>query len=160
MYGEQINEIRMNMYLKVLIDIKSNELTKIAYEIIHDVKIRRMPLPADFLKYFNKSLDVTAEAILRLNKIKQAVLKFGYPNPTEAKEFLQDIWEDVKAIGGWMYLCTDKDCDLNNPTIYAQKRDLIKSNLEFKKITKIKETGSVNKRINNSDSKMIDGGSV
>lgn len=127
LYGEKMTEVRLRSYLLVLCEISEPELNLAYKKIINDPTIRKLPLPGQIRAAARPVLDDKSEAIRRLNLIKKAISSFGYPDPNGAKEWLGEVWQDVERMGGWKHLCEDRSANLNDSTIYAQKRDEVKS---------------------------------
>lgn len=126
-FGVNMTKTRLNAYIDALENVTLKEVEKAYKLILNDHHRRFMPLPGEILEYINPTLNEKDEAILIINNIKLAVKKFGWHDATGAKSFLKNDWDNVIKLGGWKYICEDPTCNLNNPTIYAQKRDLVKS---------------------------------
>ena len=144
LYGERLTETRLKIYLEVLRDITNPELKKAYMSIINNPWIKKMPLPGEIRNAARPKLDSKDEAIRRINLIKEAVRKFGWPEPKEARAYLGDVWNDVEMLGGWSHICENPELNLNDPIIYAQRRDELKSFVESRRqgITDYQLTGT------------------
>lgn len=64
----------------------------------------KFPLPGEIIRFIaGNDDDYALESAL---KIIRSVEKFGWPNPTEAHQFIGELgWSVVQAYGGWVNVC-------------------------------------------------------
>lgn len=63
------------------------------------------------------------ESIEAVNRVKQAVPRFGRYRGDEAKEFIGELgWEVVQKWGGWGHLCENLGASIGETTFTAQAR--------------------------------------
>jgi hypothetical protein len=131
MYGKDIPQIALKIMLDAVSDISGNEIMIALEEWSKNSKQNRHPLPGELREILRKELSIDAKANESANKIRQAITKFGWPEPDKAKEFMGDLaWAIVIRFGGWQYICQNHGVDLNPLTFHAQARDSAKSILE------------------------------
>jgi len=84
---------------------------------------KSFPYPADIrAKIFPENSDKD-DAQDVANFVISAVSKFGYTNPTKAKEYIGDLgWEVVSRMGGWKHLCETLTLE-NEGMLRAQIRE-------------------------------------
>lgn len=130
-YGEDMTETRLDAYLKIIDHLTIKDCERAFIVITKNPDIKRMPLPAQILEAARPKLNSREEAIRRLAKIKEAIRKFGWPSPNDAKKFLGElIWNDVMRMGGWKHMCESPDANINDTTVYAQLRDGLTSSVQ------------------------------
>lgn len=101
-------------------------------------KNTQFPAPARLNEYLRPQTSKDARAQEIASRIRESISKFGYTNPEEAKAYIGEIgWTVVKRFGGWQSLCEDAGVSLNVDTLYAQSRELAKSQIELDEQGKI-----------------------
>ena len=126
-YGDVFSELRLETYCNMLRDIPIHRLSQAIQEILANPNQRRMPLPAEIRARASGEVSSDQEAVLASNRIVEAMHKFGYPNPTEARRFMGELaWSVVESEGGWESLCERTTAD-HLPALKAQWRELAKA---------------------------------
>jgi hypothetical protein len=102
--------------------------------LIHAAKIwrdnpdnNRCPIPANLIQIINPTPSAQGEAVEVMNRIWEAIGKFGWPNPDGAKEFIGELgWTVVQRYGGWAALCNEANSS-EAGIMKAQLRESVKS---------------------------------
>jgi hypothetical protein len=127
-YNRQINDDAIKMYVNDLADLSFEKVCEAMDEYRKNSNHRFMWLPAQIREIVSptpKTKDVARMAALQ---IRSAITKFGWSNPTQAKEFIGPRgWEYVERFGGWVYLCENLGVTLSETTFFAQFRDSVES---------------------------------
>jgi len=132
MYNSQLSELTLRMWSQEYQNIPPEKLRE-AYRSIRKGR-RQIPLPADVFDALKPEAAPEAQAIESVNRILLAINRFGYPNPTEAKEFIGELgWLVVKDYGGWDSLCANMGVEYSEQTFRAQARESIKSKMNLAK---------------------------
>ena len=125
--GRQLTEAGIKHYLQFLDDIDTGTVVWALQELIKTES--RMPTVADIRRIAKPEESITVEhdAIEASNRIVQAMGKYGWINPEQAKEFIGELgWAVVQREGGWRNVCEHtKTEDL--PITKAQWRNLAKA---------------------------------
>lgn len=125
-YGKEFPDYILKMYAADLADIPLGQL-KNAFDVYRrNSKNRTFPIPAQIREIIFPEESENLEAVNSSNKIWNAIGKFGWSNPEEAKSFLGELWELVKFQGGWKNLC--QESNQAQPEIFkAQLRESCKA---------------------------------
>jgi hypothetical protein len=130
-YGVSLTSSRLRGYLESLKVLSFDELQGAYNRLLQDDRVKRFPLPGEIISAAKPALSERDEAIWRLERIKEAIRQYGWAQPEQAREWLGDVlWADVRSMGGWMYLCSSPEANLNDSTIYAQRRDQLTSRVQ------------------------------
>jgi hypothetical protein len=90
----------------------------------------RFPLPGQIREIVCPEISSENEALEASARIIQAVTKFGWPNPNEAKLFIGLLgWRVVERFGGWTQVCNSMD-NGNITALQAQFRNLARATTE------------------------------
>lgn len=92
---------------------------------MRDQKNKTFPSPMALRPYLEPELDSDTRGKLAAARVIEAVSKFGYTNPTEAKQYIGELgWNAVSRFGGWTYVCENLGVTIQITTFQAQARDL------------------------------------
>lgn len=126
-YGTTLSDQRLQLYADLLSDIPFPVLTEAARAIMRDPNIRQFPLPAQIREKAMPGANPEHEAIEAVNRIVEAMNRFGWPDPTGARAFIGELgWMVVERSGGWSLLCEGVTMD-QLPSYRAQWRELAKA---------------------------------
>lgn len=108
------------------------EKIKSAYKhFMSTAKASHFPMPGQIIEILNPTLSNEAKANQIARMIPEAISKFGWSNPSEAKEYIGEIgWHIVQSKGGWLDVCNYHGSEWDVGTFHAQARDSAKSILE------------------------------
>lgn len=127
-FGDEMTEVRLKMYLKVLKVLSLDELKLGCQKLMQEQTTRKMPLPAELIRAVNPHLTDKEKAILSLDRIQKAIVRFGYNQGEEAHQALNEPeWAYVKSRGGWSRLCSDRVNNLGNSSTFAQARQSLET---------------------------------
>jgi hypothetical protein len=102
-----------------------------------DYKNKSWPRPSDIkrLLEFDLSDSTKAEQVARL--IPEAISKFGWPRPSEARAYIGEVgWTIVQSYGGWLEVCSHCGELWNRQVFHAQVRESAKAILESSSLEK------------------------
>lgn len=127
-YGVNLNEARLQIYCDILLPYGPGSVDAAVSSLIRDPRVRAFPLPAQILERIGgTTLDPDLEAVEASNRILQAIEKYGWARPIEAKMFIGSLgWLVVEREGGWEKVCENTMVD-NMPQFKAQWRELAKA---------------------------------
>ena len=127
--GINLTKLRLSAYQDALKELSPAEI-KTAYEfLIRDPDLKFMPPPGKIIQAALQKLDPRKAALISLTRLKTAVVKFGWPRPEEAMDFLSpEEWDFVGRSGGWQKFCELPENNINDSTVYAQMRDSLEAN--------------------------------
>lgn len=126
-YGESLTPQRLNMFAEVLSDLSPEEVAAAIQNCTRDPRITRMPLPANLRQAVRPASNPDHEALEASNRIVEALEKFGWNNPRDARTFIGELgWIVVQREGGWEALCEATSTRMI-PTLKAQWRELAKA---------------------------------
>ena len=126
-YGEQLSEMRLELYCQALSGITRQELVRAAGEVMRDPKVMRFPLPAVLLERIRPAANPEHDALEASSRIVQAISDYGWTNPGPARAFIGELgWRVVEREGGWETLC-EKVRSEQIPTYRAQWRESAKA---------------------------------
>ena len=131
-YDAQMNEIKLRLYADALKGISMEDIRRAQIAYREEKGRRMMPMPADIKAFLNKEMDPRALAIATVGKIKEAISKFGWPQPTKAREHIgEDGWRVIERYGGWQAVCEKPELNIHEPNVTAQMRDAIEADLKL-----------------------------
>lgn len=121
----------LRMMVSDLADLDFNEVMEAIDSYRREPENRTFPLPAKLRIIINPVQSKESLANESASRIRAAISKFGYWQPTEAKNYIGELgWQIVERNGGWQYLCENHGVELDPLIFHAQARDLAKSMLE------------------------------
>lgn len=131
MYGKELGRAALKIMLDSIDELDAGDVLQVFNEWSRTSKQNRHPLPAEVHSLAKKELSSEAMSNEAANRIRMAIVKFGYNNPADAKEFMGSLaWAVVVRFGGWEYICENHGVLLSPLTFHAQARDSAKSILE------------------------------
>lgn len=119
-YGITLSPNQLSMYAEDLQDLSPQEL-KICIKIIRTTS-NYFPRPSVILEaargnYKDHGIELS-------NRIIEAMTKFGWSNPDQAKNHIGELgWKIVQQAGGWARIC-ETSSDEQLPILRAQWREL------------------------------------
>lgn len=138
LYGHSVTLENVRQFIDILQKFSPGtyqEYMKAFTRFATDKKNQRFPIPAQIIALMGDQLSVETQAVECASRIRAAVGKFGWAQPTEAKNYIGDLgWLVVGRSGGWTYLCENLGASLSVLTYQAQARELAKSLLEQNKL--------------------------
>lgn len=131
-YGRQLSPETVTMMAGDLSDLPL-EAIKSAYDHYRrDDKVFRFPLPAQIRAIVTPIADPDSQAQEAAGRVIQAIGKYGWPHPTQARAYIGELgWRAVERFGGWLFLCENVGVEINQTTIYAQIRDLTRATVKL-----------------------------
>lgn len=133
-YQRTMNAQLLAIYLEDFKNFDEDQVINAFRQYRKDSKNNFFPRPAQIIELIQPTASPEAQAIESVNRILLAINRFGYPNPTEAKEFIGELgWLVVKDYGGWDSLCANMGVEYSEQTFRAQARDSIKSKMNLAK---------------------------
>jgi hypothetical protein len=131
-YSKQITKEVISMMVDDFNGFTAQEVLAAYKAYRQDPRNRTFPLPAQIIKLIAPEAtneDLAKEAAAR---VIQAVTRFGWPNPDEARNFIGTLgWRAVERFGGWSTICQSLGVTVSPDTFYAQIRDLCRSTREL-----------------------------
>src|SRR3990167_4029052 len=92
---------------------------------------RKPPMPYDLIKIADPKPDDDFVAREIAARIVGSVPKLGYPNGSEARDYIGEVgWGVVQRMGGWSYVCETMGVSTDPSTFQAQAREIIKGHLQ------------------------------
>lgn len=132
-YDAQMNPVKLEMYIRQLSGLHISQVEKAMEHFRLEPGRRLMPMPADLQAQVDKKLDPKDVARITAPRIVQAIKRFGWPNPTQAEEFIgPEGWIVVQQRGGWKKVCETMMED-QEAIFIAQARDTIESNIKIQR---------------------------
>lgn len=131
MYGKDLQPMTLKIMLDAVDDLEASSVVNALHEWTRTSKSSRHPLPAEIRTIVKPELSPDAVANEAASRIRAAIAKHGWANPTEAREYIGDLgWKIVERCGGWLYICENHGVELNPLTFHAQARDQAKAIIE------------------------------
>lgn len=134
-YDYDMSAQKLGMFAEDLEDIDPGILAEAIKAIRKDPTVRFFPRPAQIReRIFGNPEDQAEEAA---GKIHQAIVKFGWARPEEARGFMGEIaWHVVGRCGGWQKLC-EATYDDQIPILKAQWRKAAASHVRTESVQRI-----------------------
>ena len=105
-YGRPAEDGVLAMYIEDLEEFSLDKISNAIKEIRRDPKIRSMPLIADIRSKCCPQENNKGSATIAVGRIIEAITKFGWPNPKEAREYIGELgWTIVERNGSWEEVC-------------------------------------------------------
>lgn len=170
LYGKDLTKDQVTGFINALLNFMPDTFENYlrAFDAYaSDVKNKFFPAPVALRAYLQPEASPDAVANEVASKIRQAISKFGWPNPEDARAFIGELgWKVVERSGGWVYLCENHGVELSPLTYFAQSRDLTKSILENSKLGTFdspialpmnrRDDRSISDRVNEQKNNLID----
>ena len=149
-YNRTLSKPLLNMYLEDLEDLPPAAILEAYRAWRRNAKNTQFPLPAQIRNMIQPEVDDDSLAKDAASRILEAVVKFGWNNPTEAKAYVGDLaWAVVVRFGGWDYVSRNMGtANLNIGTFQAQARDIAKTQIVFAKAGRLNEAPSLPEPVN------------
>lgn len=117
--------------------------SKVSKAIIHVMLNRRandrMPSIRDLRELVQPEVSPEQDAVEAVARIGEAMTKFGWANPKDARKFIGELgWVIVEREGGWESICEKTTLD-KLPTLRAQWREMAKAVTARAKAGKLNE---------------------
>ena len=128
-YRQNISDQVLKMYVYDTKDFTIDEMRK-AFEIYRNSSESNFfPLPGSLKRMIRPEPNEEDESLELASIIFEAVKKFGYINPTKAREFIGELgWSVLEGFGSWAHFCQLLSVE-NQGIIRAQIRDSAKAKL-------------------------------
>jgi len=127
-YGATLTKLAIKSYHMALEEISQKKVNEIFKEILEDDSIKFMPKPGELHGMAKPKLNPKDKAIMSMERIKNAITKFGWPDPEGARNFLNETeWNLITNRGGWNAFCSEPRNNIHDPMIYAQTRESLLS---------------------------------
>lgn len=129
-YDQALDERQLELYVSILGKAPVHIVLQAGQEYMQDSRNARFPMPVHkildrYMPRNPESKDIGRETALR---IREAITKFGWPNPKQAQEHIGKLgWGIVERMGGWQHLCENLGVEIPETTFMAQARDAAES---------------------------------
>lgn len=134
MYGKEINRMALGLLLDAVDDLPANDVAKALKEWVAKSTQQRHPSPAEIREKVRPTPQDKDIAVNTTMRVVEAVKKFGWPNPEDARKFVGEAaWKVVCSFGGWMYICENLGASISLTTFIAQCRDALTAEIGLKK---------------------------
>jgi hypothetical protein len=131
-YQYPLKEEVFEMYVQDVEDLSFDEIKVAMEKYRRNGKNNRVPLPGSIRALARPELDPDTQAREAAARVIQAISKFGYTNPTEARAWIGELgWRAVQRFGGWQYLCENTGVELSVTTLMAQVRDIASTTIKL-----------------------------
>ena len=134
LYGKDLTKDQVTGFINALLNFMPDTFEnylRACDAYAQDPKNKFFPAPVALRSYLKPEASPDAVANEVASRIRQAISKFGWPNPEDAKVYIGELgWKVVERSGGWTYLCENHGVELSPLTYFAQSRDLAKSMIE------------------------------
>lgn len=131
LYEKELPAHFLNKMIDEIKDLSADNVLKALKAFRTNNKNKTWPRPSDIRALINPSLSVETQANQIARMIPEAISKFGWPNPDEAKAYIGEIgWQIVQSKGGWVDVCNYHGNEWDVGTFHAQARDTAKSIIE------------------------------
>lgn len=133
-YGRQLSDEIVNLYVQDLSSVSEKDAIEALNVWRSNPQNKVAPLPSNILQIVNPEKHIGPRKIASeiAGRVTAAVPKFGWANPTEAREYVGELgWSVVEDRGGWAYLCQHLGLQLNPSIFEAQCRDHVEARIEM-----------------------------
>lgn len=132
-YGREAKRQVLEMMVDDLCDLDFEKVMAALTSYRRNPKNRTVPLPAQIREIVSPCM-VDDDSVAReaAGRVLEAIKKFGYTWPTEAREFIGEHgWSVVQTYGGWLRVCEGLGVDFSIDAFHAQARELIKARVKY-----------------------------
>ncbi len=134
-YGFNLNPQVLLMYVDDLAEFDYQDVINAYQNYRKNPKNRTMPLPAQIIGILTPEISQESQANIITGRIREAIGKFGWANPGEAKAHIGEIgWRVIGRFGGWSSVCENHGLSINPGQFNAQAREQVKAILEEEKL--------------------------
>ncbi len=130
-----ISDMVLKMYASDLADMHFESVIDAYERYRKNPRNKTTPLPSVIRELINPEIDDDSLAVSTASKVSEAVTKFGYCNPSDAKGFVGELgWAAVRRYGGWTEICDNLGTSkLPKATFMAQIREIAKADIKIQK---------------------------
>lgn len=131
-YQKQLPDLVIEMYCQDVSDLDSKDVCSALDLWRRNPKNRTVPLPAQIREMIRPEfVDEDSESREICSRIIESITKFGYPNGSDARNFIGEAgWTVVTSYGGWSHLCQNLGTKISVDSFNAQARELLKSRIK------------------------------
>lgn len=105
-YGQQVQDDVLALYVEDLEDLPFELVVQAFKDVRRDPKTTRFPLPALIRDRIAPANTDENDAQAAVNRVIEAVSRFGWSNPDRAEAFIGELgWRVVRSDGGWRQVC-------------------------------------------------------
>lgn len=116
-------------------DLSYNDVITVLTNWVGKTKTNRYPYPAEIREQIRPAISNEHLAREAAARVIQAVSKFGWCSPEQAKDFIGDLgWRGVERFGGWRHICSSLGTSVSQDAFYAQLRGLCESGQELARV--------------------------
>lgn len=129
-YGFDLEKRQLELYVSVLEQFPKDLVLQSGKEYVQNPKNNKFPIPPHSImaKYLPQDADPKDIGRLTALRIRDAVGKFGWPHPEEARDYIgEGGWRVVEGFGGWRWLCENLGLNIPESVFMAQCRDALES---------------------------------
>ncbi len=130
-FNRPLSDQVLKWYIDILANKNPDDIIKALRRWAIETKRPEMPTPGQILSLIDPKINFDNEATEAAARIIQAIARFGYSNPLEAKNFIGELgWRVVERYGGWGHLCGKMGTEINEGVFIAHAKALAKVTLE------------------------------
>ncbi len=134
-YGVNMSNEAVLYQAQLLGDLDFNSVVSAFDKYARDNKSNRPPTPAHIRELVIPPTDPKDVGRNEILRVREAITKFGWPNPKEAEEYIGPTgWRFVQRSGGWQHICENLGLSISESTFLAQGRDAIESDIKLGRI--------------------------
>lgn len=128
-YRTKIDDTTAQLYADDVASLTILELQAMFEKYRRDPGNKFMPMPSWFLEKKNPvTMDPKIQAREVASRLHSAVIKFGWPNPEQARAYIGEVgWAIAQRYGNWRQLCEHLGVEIDPGQFMAQTRDLAES---------------------------------
>lgn len=126
-YSRQVDRDVVSMMIDDLSDLNLQDVLTAYDRYRTNPKNKMFPMPAQIREILCPEINPESQGREIAARIQGAIVKYGYANPIEAKDYIGPVgWEIVQSYGGWSYLCENHGKAIDSSVFQAQTRERAK----------------------------------
>jgi hypothetical protein len=134
-YGTNMSNEAVYYQAQLLSDLEFQPVIQAFDQYAKENKTNRPPTPAHIREKVMPPTDARDVGRLEVMRVREAVTKFGWPNPKEAEDYIGPTgWKLVQRSGGWQHICENLGVNISESTFIAQGRDLIETEIKLGRV--------------------------
>lgn len=130
MYGKELQPGTLRIMLDAVVDLDPDRVLAELRRWVQESRRMTFPLPGELRHMIIPQVDPDAMAREIAGRCVDAIKRFGWPQPENAREYIGEHgWTAIEHSGGWMHFCREHGVGIDPGIFSAQARETIKGRI-------------------------------
>jgi hypothetical protein len=132
-YNYDLDKRQLELYVDVLGKFDPEMVLRAGREYVTNLKNNKFPMPPhSIMAPYVRDADPRSLAIATVGRIKEAIARYGWPKPDQARDHIGEAgWQHIERCGGWQAICEKPELNIHEANVHAQMRDAIEADIKL-----------------------------